>query len=142
MIIAMTIDSSESMHRARRVYFVWYWLFSAACILIGLCCRVLLNDLIASGFDPEMALPRLASNLLSPVLVGVVLGSLFAATLGGLDTQILCASSAISQDLIPRMGRTYAGTRFSMLLTAILVLLTALFGTQSVFELVVCRSPA
>lgn len=137
MIIAMTIDSSESMHRARRVYFVWYWFFSAACILIGLCCRVLLNDLVQSGFDPEMALPRLASDLLPPVLVGVVLGSLFAATLGGLDTQILCVSSALSLDLIPRIGRSYTGTKFSVLVTAILVLLTALFGPRSVFELVV-----
>lgn len=137
MIIAMTIDDSESMHRARRVYFVWYWLFSAACIVLGLCCRVLLNDLLSSNYDAEMALPRLASELLPPVFVGVFLGSLFAATLGGLDTMILCASSAISQDLIPRLGRTYTGTRVCVALTAMAVVLTALFGPSSVFALVV-----
>jgi sodium/proline symporter len=137
MIIAMTIDDSESMHRARRVYFIWYWLFSAACILIGLCCRVLLNDLINSGFDPEMAMPRLAADLLSPALVGVVLGSLFAATLGGLDTMILCASSAVSQDFFPAIGRSYTGTKLSMAATATLIVLTALVMPQSVFELVV-----
>lgn len=137
MTIAMAIDSGESMYRARRVYFAWYWIFSAACILVGLCCRVWLNDALAAGYDPEMALPKLASELLPGVLVGVIFGGLFAATLSTADTQIICSSAALTQDLLPRWGRTYGGAKAGMLVTAIGVVLTALYGPQSVFELVV-----
>lgn len=137
MTIAMTINASDQMHRARRVYFAWYWLFSACCIAVGLCCRVCLNDAIVAGFDPEMALPRLASDLLPGALVGVILGGLFAATLSTADTQILCASAALSQDLFPSWGRTYGGARMTMVATALAVVAIALSGSESVFELVV-----
>jgi sodium/proline symporter len=137
MTIAMTIDSSESVVRARRVYFVWYWIFAACCILVGLCCRVWLNDTINAGYDAEMALPKLASELLPGALVGVILGALFAATLSTADTQIICSSAALTQNLIPAWGKTYTGAKRGMLVTAGGVLLIALFGSSSVFELVV-----
>ena len=41
--ITMSIQDSESLKRARPVYFAWYVVFSAACILVGLCCRALLD---------------------------------------------------------------------------------------------------
>ncbi|MFM7520465.1 MAG: sodium/proline symporter [Planctomycetota bacterium] len=137
MTIAMTIQSGDQMHRARRVYFVWYWIFSACCIAVGLCCRALLNDAIAAGFDPEMALPRLAGELLPAAVVGVILSGLFAATLSTADTQILCASAALSQDLFPSWGRSYFGTRLTMVATSLAVVMIALFGAANVFELVV-----
>ena len=137
MTIVMTIDSGESVYRARRVYFVWYWLFSACCILTGLCCRVWLNDALIAGYDAEMSLPRMASELLPGALVGIVLGGLFAATLSTADTQIHCSSAALTQDLFPAWGRTYAGTRTGMLVMAVIVVLIALSEPASVFELVV-----
>jgi sodium/proline symporter len=137
MTIAMSIDSGENIARARRVYFVWYWIFSACCILVGLCCRVWLNDALTAGLDAEMALPKLASELLPGILVGVILGGLFAATLSTADTQILCSAAALTQDLFPGWGRSYAGAKLGMLVMAGAVVLTALYGSESVFELVV-----
>lgn len=136
MTIAMSIESSSQMYRARRVYFVWYWIFSACCILVGLCCRVWLNDRVNSGFDPEMALPELAKEILPGSLVGMILGGLFAATLSTADTQIICSSAALTQDLIPAWGRTYLGTKLGMLTMAVAVVATALYGPKSVFALV------
>lgn len=136
MTIAMTIESGSSMYRARRVYFVWIGLFYTACILVGLCCRVLLNSSIDAGFDPEMSMPRLAGELLPAILVGVILAALFSATLSTADTQIICSSAALTQDLFPSWGRSYGGTKLGMAATATVVVLTALFETASVFELV------
>ncbi|MFN0055988.1 MAG: sodium/proline symporter [Planctomycetales bacterium] len=137
MTIAMTIQSSDQMYRARRVYFVWYWIFSAACILVGLCCRAWLNEALVAGADPEMALPQLASELLPGGLVGVMLGGVFAATLSTADTQIICSSAALTQDLIPSWGRSYGGAKLGMVAMSLAVVATALFGPASVFELVV-----
>src|SRR5262249_2789292 len=126
---------SKSLNQARPVYFAWYVIFSAACILVGLCCRALLDR--PDAFDQELALPRLAMDLLSPTLVGVVMAGLFSATMWTADTQIICCSAAVSQDLVPRWGRTVLSARLVTAAVAICTLLIALAAEKSVFELVV-----
>jgi sodium/proline symporter len=96
-----------------------------------------LNDELAAGLDPEMALPKLASELLPGVLVGVILGGLFAATLSTADTQLLCSSAALTQDLVPWWGRTYGGAKLGFVLVACAAALMAIFAQESVFDIVV-----
>lgn len=137
MTIAMSIDSADRIRQARPWYFVWYVAFSAACILVGLSCRVLLDVPNGAGFDQELALPMLSLKLLPPVFIGLILSGLFAATISTADTQILCCSAAITQDLFPWAGRTYAGAKAGTMLVTAAVLLIALFGSHDVFHLVV-----
>ena len=135
MVIAMSISSADEIRRARPVYFIWYVVFSAACILVGLCCRVLLEIPSGGEFDAELALPLLSQQLLPGVLVGLILAGLFAATLSTADTQILCCSAAISQDLFPAWGRTYHSTKLITLGVIAGVLAFTSFGPRSVFVL-------
>jgi sodium/proline symporter len=135
--ITMSIRDGDSLKQARPVYFIWYIALSAACILVGLCCRLLLDRPGAAAFDEELALPRLATDLLPPVLVGVVMAGLFSATMSTADTQILCCSSAVSQDLFPGWIRTLTATRATTVVCALATLAVALVAKQSVFELVV-----
>lgn len=135
LTITMSIRDSDSLSQARPVYFTWYVIFSAACILVGLCCRALLDR--SGAFDEELALPQLAIKLLSPVLVGVVMAGLFSATMSTADTQIICCSAAVSQDLVPRWGRTVLSARLVTAAVSVCTLLIALVAAKSVFELVV-----
>lgn len=135
--ITMSIRDSDSLKQARPVYFTWYVIFSAACILVGLCCRALLNQPDPTLFDQELALPTLATELLSPLLVGVIMAGLFSATMSTADTQILCCSAAVSQDLVPALGRQLAVARRVTAGCLLAVLGIALVAEQSVFELVV-----
>lgn len=137
LTITMSIRDSQSLNQARPVYFTWYVIFSAACILVGLCCRALLHRPDGGSFDEELALPQLAIKLLSPVLVGVVMAGLFSATMSTADTQIICCSAAVSQDLVPRWGRTARSARLVTGFVAIGTLLIALRANLSVFDLVV-----
>jgi sodium/proline symporter len=111
--------------------------FSAACILFGLCCRALLDRPGETAFDQELALPRLALRYLHPLWVGVVIAGLFSATMSTADTQIICCSAAVSQDLWTRLGRRLWSSRLVTAGCAIAVLLIALQPNQSVFKLVV-----
>lgn len=135
--ITMSIRDSESLRQARPVYFTWYVIFSAGCILVGLCCRALLDRPNSAEFDEELALPRLATELLPSVLVGGVMAGLFSATMSTADTQIICCSAALSQDLVPRLGRHVTAARAVTAFCALAVLVTALTARKSVFELVV-----
>ena len=135
MVRAMVIDDADHLVKARRIYFIWYVLFSAACIAVGLTARVLL----AAGpdFDAELALPQLSVELLPSILVGLVLAGLFSATMSTADSQILSCSAAVTQDMFPRWRNSYWIAKAGTLGVAALVLGIALAGSANVFSLVV-----
>lgn len=134
MVRAMAIDSAENMASARRVYVVWNVLFSISAVGVGLTARLLLPEL--SGFDPELAMPTLSMQLLHPVLVGLVLAGLFAATMSTADSQVLSCSAALTQDLLPRPGASHYYNKAGTVFVTAIVLGFALMGS-SVFALVV-----
>lgn len=138
----MAIDAPTSIRRARRIYFVWYTFFSAAALGVGLYARVLLPDL-GLGLEgaelataTEHALPALSSNLLPPLLVGVILAGLFSATMSTADSQILSCSAALTQDIFPRWRDSYTASKVATLAVAALALCIALTATSGVFSLV------
>lgn len=138
----MAIDATESIKKARVIYFSWYTLFSLAAFLVGLYARVLLPDLGAGltgdALDAasEGALPALSLELLPSLLVGVILAGLFSATMSTADSQILSCSAAITQDVFPRWGKSYAAGKIATLVVAGLALVIALTATSGVFSLV------
>ena len=135
MIRPMTIDSSDHIGHARRIYITYYSLFAAAAIGVGLAARVLLP--VVEAFDPELGLPRLAQLLLPDVMVGFILAGIFAATISTADSLILACSAALTQDLVPRWGASYAKAKLGTLLVTAAVVLFVFSGGQSVFDLVV-----
>jgi sodium/proline symporter len=133
MIRAMTLDSPQNMPAARRNNVTWNILFAIAAIGVGLVSRILLTE--TAGFDPELAMPTLAIELLPPVLVGLVLAGLFAATMSTADSQVLSCSAAITQDIAPRPKSGHNYTRFGTIVVTAIMLAVAVNG-GSVFTLV------
>lgn len=137
MIRAMAIRDPEEIKKARTIYFVWYWAFSAACILVALTCRALLDIPIGANFDEELALPQLALQLLPGVLVGVVLGGLFSATMSTADSQVLSCSASIAHDIFPsQKSDHYILSRGATVGVTLLAVVIALYGSRNVFALV------
>jgi len=137
MIRAMAIRDPEEIKKARTIYFGWYWLFSAACILVGLTCRALLDIPSLENFDQELALPQLSLQLLPGVLVGVVLGGLFSATMSTADSQVLSCSASIAQDIFPsKKSDHYLISRSATVGVTFLAVIIALYGSRNVFALV------
>jgi sodium/proline symporter len=143
MIRVMAITSPEDMDTARNVYFVWNLLFAAAAITVGLAARAALTDADflaafpdAIAADRELALPLLAGKLFPPVLVGMVLAGLFAATMSTADSQVLSCSAALTQDLFPQAGKRHIMVKLGTVFVCILVF-SLTFAGQSVFQLVV-----
>lgn len=89
-----------------------------------------------ADFDPELALPTLAVELLPAPMIGIMLAGLFAATMSTADSQILSCTAAIRQDLLPERFRTYGITKWCTLLVTAFTLYIALNGNESVFALV------
>ena len=134
MIRAMVIDDASKIGISRNIYAISYIIFSTAAVLVGLCARVLLPDLINGG-DPELALPQMAIALLPALLVGVILAGIFSAVVSTADSQILAISAALTQDLFPEMGRSYKLVKVGTLIVTAIILAIALASNKNMFAL-------
>lgn len=135
----MTLDSEEDRKQACLWFFVWQTPFLALMIIIGLASRVIFP--VEGSFDPELALPMLAKDVLGPFWVGLILASIFAATMSTADSQVLACTAAITDDVIPEWSENHKKTKLTtiaMAFVATCLSLGAYFsGNNSVFSLVV-----
>jgi Na+/proline symporter len=130
----MAIRSTAEMKWARRTYFAWYIPFYAIATLVSLYARLLIPN--EAAFDAELALPAISLELLPSVAVGIVLAGLFAATMSTADSQIIACSASLTQDIAPRWRDSYTLSKVGTVGVTLVALLFALFGTSSVFGLV------
>lgn len=138
----MALRSLDDFNSARRYYLLWLIPFSLMTLAVGLCARAIIPDITSqlgatgSALNAEQALPVLSLELLSPVLVGVILSGVFAATMSTADSQILTCSAAVTQDFLPRFKSHYWASKIATLSVAALALGIALSAGDGVFQMV------
>ena len=135
MVRFMALNDERGFVRTRIWYYLWFLVFYAMATAVGMLARLYLPD--TAGFDSELALPSIALELLPPVLVGLVLAGIFAATISTADSLLLSCSSFLSQDLFPRQFASRYGIKIATLLVTLAALGWALLNRQSVFALVI-----
>lgn len=135
MVRFMTLNNLESMRQARAWYYLSFTLFYCMATGVGLLSRVYLSD--AGSFDAEVALPLMAQQLLPPVLVGLILAGIFAATMSTADSLVLSCSASITHDILPhKIENTWLLKLTTVMITGVALLL-ALGNNQSVFNMVI-----
>ena len=135
----MTLESEEDRKQACIWFFVWQTPFLILMIIIGLASRVVFP--VQGDFDPELSLPYLAMKVLGPFWVGLILASIFAATMSTADSQVLACTAAITDDLIPEWSTNHKKTKITTIVMAFIATCLSLgayfTGNNSVFDLVV-----
>jgi sodium/proline symporter len=137
----MTLKDDAARKQAMVWFFVWQTPFIVLMFIIGLACRVLLPELGSDG--AQTGLPLLAMEQLSPFLGGVILASIFAATMSTADSQVLACTAAITDDVRPEWSQDHKTTKMVTLVVAVFATVISLVGQQfpgfgdSVFALVV-----
>lgn len=134
MVRFMAVNHSENINRTRIYYYTWFAIFYLFTFGVGLLARILMPEV--GAFDAELALPLLAKKLLMELLVGLVLAGLFAATMSTADSQILSCTACISHDFKMNKTSSYWVTKIITVLVTLVALSVALFGHESVFQLV------
>ena len=135
MVRFMALKDNSSMRQARAWYYLWFTGFYCLSIGVGLLSRIYLSD--SGNFDAELALPTMALELLPPVLVGLVLAGIFAATMSTADSLVLSCSAAVTHDLLPHNIERPLLIKLTTLAVTGCALLLALSNNQSVFSLVI-----
>ena len=137
----MTLKDDDARKQAMVWFFVWQTPFIVLMFIIGLACRVLLPELGTDG--AQTGLPLLAMEQLSPFLGGVILASIFAATMSTADSQVLACTAAVTDDVQPEWSQDHKKTKMVTLGMAVFATVIYLVGQQfpgfgdSVFSLVV-----
>ena len=106
---------------------------------IGLASRVLFDS---ADFDPELGLPMLAMGTMPALGVGMILASIFAATMSTADSQVLACTAAITDDVKPEWREDHKTTKKVTLVVAAFATAISIGGLyipggDSVFKLVV-----
>jgi sodium/proline symporter len=135
----MTLGSDSDRKKAMIWFFVWQTPFIVLMLIIGLACRVLFTDV---GFDAELGLPTIAMETMPAVGVGMILASIFAATMSTADSQVLACTAAITDDIKPEWREDHKTTKKVTLVVAAFATLISIGGLyipggDSVFLLVV-----
>lgn len=137
MVRHMVARSDQDLKAARRVYLSWRWTVLILSCISGMVARVLIPATEGVAFDAELSIPLLWQDLLPPVLVGLLIAGLFSATMSTADSLLLAASSALTQNLIPKWRDSYMFARLGTVFVIILIVCIALTASKGVLSLVV-----
>ena len=135
----MTLGSDKERKQAMVWFFVWQTPFIALMLVIGWASRVVFTQ---DGFDAELGLPTLAMEVLGPFWAGLILASIFAATMSTADSQVLACTAAVTDDIRPEWSQDHGTTKKVTLVMAMFATVISLGGLyvpggDSVFSLVV-----
>jgi sodium/proline symporter len=138
----MAVRSSDELVASRRIAVVWVTIALGAATLVGLAGAAQLTPPL-EGADVEKVFMAMAAVLLHPVVAGICLAGILAAVMSTADSQLLVASSAVSEDLYRDLLRPDAGQhellwigRFAVIVIAIGAFLLALDPDSKVLDLV------
>ena len=137
----MTLNNDSDRKQAMVWFFVWQTPFIALMFIIGLACRAIFDGILPAD-EAESGLPMLAQSL-DPILGGVILASIFAATMSTADSQVLACTAAITDDIKPEWSQDHGKTKTVTVVIAAFATAISLVGQQfpgfgdSVFALVV-----
>ena len=124
----MAIDKASNLKRSRRVATVWVVISLAAATLIGIVGRAVYPTLLTSSADAERVFIELARGLVPPLLAGVILSGVLAATISSSDSYMLIAASAVSKNIYAGVFKKNATDKQVLLLTRIVLVLIAVVG--------------
>lgn len=136
----MAIKSTDEIKKARIIAMVWVLITLAAAVFVGALGRAYFTSGLA---DPEKVFMLIVDDLFFPVLAGIILAAILAASMSTADSQLLVTASSISEDIYKKYIKKDATDkemilvgRVSVIIVAIIAVLLALDPNSSVFGLV------
>ena len=147
----MAIQDKQKLSLSRRIATIWVLISLTVAILIGIVGNAMTaNGVIDAleGSKSETIIIEIASSLsnhgiLAALIAGLILAGILAATMSTADSQLLAASSSVSQNIFQDFFKIKMDEKKSMLISRLTVVFISLIGIiiaynpdSSVFEIV------
>lgn len=127
----MAIRKEEELNASRRIGSIWVVISMGVAILIGVIGNAVTAsgkvELLSTSSEAETIIIRLATIMSShgvilALLAGVIMAGILASTMSTADSQLLAASSCVSQNLLQDFGRVKMKEKTEMLVARLTVL--------------------
>ncbi|HJA91514.1 MAG TPA: sodium/proline symporter [Candidatus Eisenbergiella merdipullorum] len=139
----MAIRSENELKQSRRIATVWVVISLSVAVFIGLMGRALFPTSLTTASEAENVFILLSTSLLPPVLAGLVMAGILAATISSSDSYLLIAASAfaknIYQGLLHRKAtdkQVLTISRLTLLMITCVAILIALDENSVIFSIV------
>ncbi|MBQ7979052.1 MAG: sodium/proline symporter PutP [Candidatus Methanomethylophilaceae archaeon] len=144
----MSIRDPKEVKVARRVSLVWILLALSFAILVGIVGRGYLevNEIPVESINAEHIFVYLSDKLFPALIAGVLYAAIMAAIMSTADSQLLVASSSITNDIVSKtkwadrqevlQSKLMWISRAIVIVVAVLSMLLALFGGSNIMGLV------
>jgi len=125
----MSIADPDQLRASAIVGTIWNVVMAWGALFIGLAGRVYFPQAtMLPDADPEKLYPVLAAQHLHPILLGVVVASIFAAIISTADSQLLVAASSVARDFYEKIlhrGQTIPQKRLVLYSRTVVISLVA-----------------
>ena len=145
----MAIEDEKKLKLSRRVATIWVVISMAVAVFIGIMGYSLIKNGVVTGLTDSEKIIIAISMVISKygfvfaILAGLVLAGILASTMSTADSQLLAASSSISEDFADSVFKKQIGQKTKMLIARITVILVSVIGVflaldpnSSVFDIV------
>lgn len=130
----MAIENPDKIKLSRRVATVWVVISMSIAVLIGVVgLGMVKNNAIAPLDDSETIVIQI-SNLLSQngvlaaLIAGVILSGILACTMSTSDSQLLAASSSVSENLLGGLFKLDLSEKTKMIVARVVLIVIAVIG--------------
>lgn len=145
----MAIEKPEKIKLSRRIGTIWVFIAMAIAIFIGIIALAMVhNGAMDPLEDPERGIIAIALllskfGILPALLAGLVMAGILACTMSTCDSQLLAASSSISENILHGVFNlklsqkaTILIARITLVVISIIAIFFALDPNSSVFQIV------
>ncbi len=139
----MAIRTERELTSSRRIATVWVVISLVVAVFIGVMGRSLYPDALTTESSAENIFIVLSTRLLPPLLAGLVMAGILAATISSSDSYLLIAASAFSKNIYQSLMRRNATdkqvlwiSRITLLVITIIAVIIALDENSVIFTIV------
>ena len=126
----MAIRKGSELKRSRRIATVWVVISLTAAVFIGVLGRYLLpvDPNLATKSGAENVFADLSQLLFHPLLAGIVMAGILAATISSSDSYLLIATSAVAKNLFAGVLKKDADDKQVMTVSRVVLIAITLAG--------------
>lgn len=124
----MAIRKQSELKQSRRIATIWCGISLCIAVLIGLIGRSIYPTALLTSADAESIFITIATNLLPPVLAGLVMAGILAATISSSDSYLLIAASAFAKNIFQGILKKDADDKQVMTVSRIILIVISVIG--------------
>ena len=145
----MAIEKPEKIKLSRRIATIWVFIAMAVAIFIGVIGLTMVHEgAISAVTDPERIIIVIAQfmskfGIVPALLAGLVMAGILACTMSTCDSQLLAASSSISENILRGVFNINLSHKATMIVARVTLVIISIIGAifaldpeSSVFQIV------